>query len=78
MSAPASSPRRQRTAAEVNAAGIDALGRALGVADAARFLQQYGPGLGDHTAERDALREGISMEDALKLAREHERGTDAS
>ncbi|HLT46789.1 MAG TPA: hypothetical protein VK002_06130 [Rubricoccaceae bacterium] len=77
MSATASSPRRHRTAAEVNAAGIDALVRALGVADAARFLQQYGPGLGDYTAERDALLEGLSMEDVLRLAEEHqrERGT---
>ncbi len=40
---------------------------------AARFLQQYGPGLGDYTAERDALLEGLSMEDVLRLVKEHER-----
>lgn len=77
MSPTASSHRPYRTSAEVNAAGLDALIRMLGVADAARFLQQYGPGFGDYTAERDALLEGLSMEDVLKLAKEHERGQEA-
>lgn len=63
-------PRRPRTAAEVNATGIDALVRALGVADTARFLQQYGPGLGDYTAERDALIGDLSLDDVLRLAEE--------
>ncbi|MEM8557656.1 MAG: hypothetical protein AAGG50_07520 [Bacteroidota bacterium] len=70
-------PRPHRTAAEVNAAGIDALIRALGVADTARFLQQYGPGLGDYTAERDALIDDLSMEEVLRLAEEHDRGEEA-
>ena len=73
MSTDASSPRRYRTAAEVNTAGIDALIRALGVADAARFLQQYGPGLGDYTAERDALLKDLGMDDVLQLVKQHER-----
>ena len=77
MSTQASSPRRYRTAVEVNAAGLDALIRALGVADAARFLQQYGPGLGDYTAERDALLDDLSIEDVLRLTKEHEREEDA-
>ena len=76
MSTTASS-RYYRTAAEVNAAGLDALIRALGVADAARFLQQYGPGFGDYTAEREALLEDLSAEDVLRLAREHEQRQDA-
>lgn len=71
MSATAS--RRPRTTAEVNAAGIRALVRELGVADAARFLQQYGPGLGNYTAERDALIGDLSAEDVLALAKAHER-----
>ena len=77
MSTEASAPRRYRTAVEVNTAGLDALIRALGVADAARFLQQYGPGLGNYTAERDALLGDMSVEDVLRLAEEHERGEDA-
>ncbi|MEM1054988.1 MAG: hypothetical protein AAGI52_05640 [Bacteroidota bacterium] len=68
----AASPRRHRTAAEVNAAGIDALVRALGVADAARFLQQYGPGLGNYTEEREALIGDLSLEDMFTLADEEE------
>jgi len=76
MSHTASSRRSFRTSAEVNATGLDALIRALGVADAARFLQQYGPGFGDYTAERDALLEGLSVEDVLKMAQENEQGPD--
>lgn len=61
-------PRHDRTAAEVSAAGLDALVGALGVADAARFLQQVGPGLGDYTAERDAFVSDLTMDDVLRLA----------
>ena len=77
MSATAPSRRPHRTTAEVKAAGIHALVTALGVADAARFLQQYGPGLGDYTAERDALLDGLSADDVLALAEEHDRPPDA-
>ncbi len=73
MSRTAPSPRPYRTSTEVNAVGLDALVRALGVADAARFLQQYGPGFGDYTAERDALLEGLGTEDVLELAKQYER-----
>ena len=71
MSTQASFPRRYRTAVELHTAGLDALIRALGVADAARFLQQYGPGLGDYTAERGALIADLSIEYVLRLTREH-------
>ena len=77
MSTTASNPRRYRTAAEVNAVGIDALVRALGVSDAARFLQQYGPGFGNYTAERDTLLGDLSAEEVMRLVREHERGNEA-
>ena len=76
MSATAS-PRQHRTTAEVNSTGIHALVRALGVADTARFLQQYGPGLGDYTAERDAALGEMSAEEVLTLAQEHDRARDA-
>ena len=66
-----SSPRR-KTAAEVNTAGLAVLVRHLGVADTARFLQQYGPGLGNYTAERDALLGELSEEDVLSLVQAHE------
>ena len=77
MSSTASSPRPYRSSAEVNATGLDALVRALGIADAARFLQQYGPGFGDYTAERDALLAGLSMDDVVQLTKEHEREREA-
>jgi hypothetical protein len=73
MSTHVSPTGRPRTAVELNAAGLDALIRALGIADAARFLQQYGPGIGDYTTERDSLLGGLSMDDVLRLTREHER-----
>ncbi len=41
------------------------------MADAARFLQGIGPGMGDYTAERDALLGDLSLDDVLRLAREH-------
>lgn len=69
---PAQSPRRPRTAVELNSAGLRALLDALGVADTARFLQQYGPGLGDYTAERDQTVGHLSMEEVLALARQHD------
>lgn len=66
------STTRPRTAVEINAAGIKALIHALGAADAARFLQQYGPGFGDYTAERDALIGEMTADEALTLVREHD------
>ncbi len=72
--------RPYRPTAEVNALGIHALVEALGVADTARFLQQYGPGLGDYTAERDTLIGDLSLEEVLQLARKHncEPGTESA
>ena len=69
--------RRTRTAVEINTAGLQALIRELGLADTARFLQQYGPGLGDYTAERDALLGDLSMDEVEQLVREHEQQSDA-
>lgn len=71
MSATAPTPRRYRTAAEVNSTGIKALVAALGVSDTARFLQQYGPGLGDYTAERDATLGDMDLDEAVALAQKH-------
>ena len=76
MSTTAPFPRRHRTAVEVNSAGVKALVDALGVSDTARFLQQYGPGLGDYTAERDAMLGDMDMDETLALVRAHAASQD--
>jgi len=43
------------TLPELRRAGIEALVRALGPVGMARFLQQFDPGRGDYTAERDRV-----------------------
>ena len=43
------------TPAELRRVGLDALVKALGPIGMARFLQQFDPGHGDYTAERQAL-----------------------
>jgi hypothetical protein len=43
------------TPAELRRAGIDALVRALGPVGMARFLQQFHPGHGDYTADREVF-----------------------
>jgi hypothetical protein len=43
------------TPAELRRAGIDALVRALGPVGMARFLQQFDPGHGDYTTNRDRI-----------------------
>lgn len=43
------------TLLELRQAGIEALVKALGPVGMARFLQQFDPGRGDHTAERDGI-----------------------
>jgi len=51
--------------------GLRALVDALGLADTARFLQQYGPARGDYTEERDALLGDPGMDEALKWVRDN-------
>lgn len=43
------------TLAELRRVGLDALVKALGPVGIARFFQQFGPGHGDYTAERQAI-----------------------
>lgn len=43
------------TPAELRRVGLDALVKALGPIGMARFLQQFDPGHGDYTAERQAM-----------------------
>ena len=48
---------------------IRILSREIGVVETARFLGQFGVGLGNYTAEREELVEGVSTEDLIKEAR---------
>ena len=74
MNATSPKPVPARPLVEVNAVGLRALVSALGVADTARFLHQYGPGRGDYTAERDELLGDPSLEEAIGWVRRHSEG----
>jgi len=54
----------QATLAELRRVGIEALVKALGPVGMARFLQQFDPGTGDYTADRDQIL-GASTVDEL-------------
>jgi hypothetical protein len=54
--------------AELRRRGIEVLVRELGYADAMRFLQQFGAGRGDYTAERDKLGRPMTDEELLAEA----------
>ena len=53
------------TPAELRRAGIDALVRALGPVGMARFLQQFDPGHGDYTADRDRIMGNPTVDDLM-------------
>ena len=69
MNAISPQPTPARPLVEVNAAGLRALVAALGVADTARFLHQFGPGRGDYTDERDGLLGDPSFDEAVAWVR---------
>lgn len=50
---------------DIHQAGLEALRRELGLTGMVRFIQQFGNGSGDHTAERAQLQTGMTMEDAI-------------
>ena len=76
MNALSPQPVPARPLVEVNTLGLRALVAALGVADTARFLHQFGPGRGDYTAERDGLLGDPGFEEAVAWVRQRagERG----
>jgi len=60
-----------RPLAEVTERAIDALVRELGVADTARFLQQFGTGYGDYTADREVLFGHLSLDEVIEKSRRY-------
>ena len=71
MNAPA------RPLAEVTERAMGALVRELGVADTARFLQQFGAGYGDYTSERAALFGHLSLDEVIEQSRRYGRPQNA-
>lgn len=53
------------TLPELRRAGIDALVKALGPVGMARFLQQFDPGRGDYTADRDRIVGDATVDDLV-------------
>jgi hypothetical protein len=51
--------------AEVTSRAVEILIRELGPSDAIRFINQFGTGFGDYTAERDALFGDLTLEQIL-------------
>jgi len=60
------------TIAELRRVGIEALVKALGPVGMARFLQQFDPGQGDYTAERNRIL-GTPTVDQIMDELEHRR-----
>ena len=57
-----------RPLAAITHDAIRLLAQTLGVVDTARFLQQFGAGQGDYTAERAALFEDATVESLVAEA----------
>jgi hypothetical protein len=66
-----------RPLAEVTERAIRALAREIGVADTARFLQQFGAGYGDYTKDREALFGHLSLEEVFEQSKRYSRERDA-
>ncbi len=65
MNAPA------RPLAEITDRALQALAREIGVADTARFLQQFGAGQGDYTKERQVLFGHLSLDKVLEESKRY-------
>ncbi len=62
------------TPTELRKRGFKALVNALGCVDAVRFIQQYTPGDGDYTKERDQWLDQLSVDDfRAYVQRQHQQ-----
>ena len=57
--------------AEVTDRAFRALAREIGVADTARFLQQFGAGSGNYTRDREALFGHLSLEEVVAQSKRY-------
>ena len=64
--------------AEVTERALSALAREIGVADTARFLQQFGAASGDYVRDREALFGHLSLDEVIARSKEYgrDRGPD--
>jgi hypothetical protein len=58
----------QRTLDDVRREGLQALCDRLGKADMIRFLQQFEPGSGDYSQERQTWAKAVSLEEIERIA----------
>ncbi len=61
---------REMTLEEVRTVGLKALLDALGPDGMIRFLQQFGNGRGDYTAERHRWLKDVTLDELIREARE--------
>ena len=57
--------------AEVTDRAFRALAREIGVADTARFLQQFGAGHGDYSRDREDLFGHLSLEEVVERSKRY-------
>lgn len=57
--------------AEITEEGIHALCKALGAANAMRFVNQFSRGAGDYTSERDNLFKDLSIDEIVSEIKEN-------
>ena len=55
----------QKPLAETTRRAITILTKELGIVETIRFLNQFSPGYGDYTHERDAIFQGATIDDIL-------------
>jgi hypothetical protein len=60
--------------AQLRQRGIEVLVQALGAVGMVRFLQQFDPGSGDYTRDRDALLADITLEEAIAQMKQTREG----
>ena len=61
------------TPTRIREKGLDALAKALGPVDMARFLQQFELGSGDYTRDREQWLADISVDDAVAEIKSHRK-----
>jgi hypothetical protein len=59
---------------QLRAEGFRALVERLGLADAIRFIQQFHPGFGNYTSERQAM-QAMELDEIVRSIQDRNKGT---